>query len=220
MRLLLVEDDRMIAEPVLDTMRRAGYAIDWAQDGRAAELSLGNDVYDLVLLDLGLPKKDGMAVLRAYRDSGGAAPVIILTARDAVDERVRGLDTGADDYLVKPFDLDELAARVRALLRRRTGQKQPVYTHGELALDPAAHEVTKNGALVALVPREFTLLRALIESPTRVHTKAELEEKLYGWGEESGSNAVEVHVDSLRRKLGAEQIVTVRGVGYRLRRVE
>lgn len=220
MRLLLVEDDRMIAEPVLDTMRRAGYAIDWAQDGRAAELSLGNGVYDLVLLDLGLPKKDGMAVLRGYRDAGGAAPVIILTARDAVDERVRGLDTGADDYLVKPFDLDELAARVRALLRRRTGQKQPIYTHGELTLDPAAHEVTKNGAPVALVPREFALLRALIESPTRVQTKAELEEKLYGWNEEIGSNAVEVHVHSLRRKLGAEQIVTVRGVGYRLRRVQ
>jgi two-component system response regulator QseB len=220
MRLLLVEDDRMIAEPVVDTMRRAGYAIDWAQDGRAAELSLGNNVYDLVLLDLGLPKKDGMAVLRAYRDAGGAAPVIILTARDAVDERVLGLDTGADDYLVKPFDLDELAARVRALLRRRTGQKQPVYTHGDLALDPAAHEVTKNGEPVALVPREFALLRALIESPTRVQTKAELEEKLYGWNEEIGSNAVEVHIHSLRRKLGAEQIVTVRGVGYRLRRVE
>ena len=210
----------MIAEPVLDTMRRAGYAIDWAEDGRAAELSLGNDVYDLVLLDLGLPKKDGISVLRAYRDGGGAAPVIILTARDAVDERVRGLDTGADDYLVKPFDLDELAARVRALLRRRTGQKQPVYTHGELSLDPAAHEVAKSGVPVALVPREFALLRALIESPTRVHTKAELEEKLYGWNEEIGSNAVEVHVHSLRRKLGPEQIVTVRGVGYRLRRVE
>jgi two-component system response regulator QseB len=220
MRLLLVEDDRMIAEPVLDTMRRDGYAIDWAQDGRAAELSLANGVYDLVLLDLGLPKKDGMAVLQAYRDTGGAAPVIILTARDAVDERVRGLDTGADDYLVKPFELDELAARVRALLRRRTGQKQPVYTHGELTLDPAAHEVTKNGVPVALVPREFALLRALIESPTQVHTKAQIEEKLYGWGEEIGSNAVEVHVHSLRRKLGAEQIVTVRGVGYRLRRAE
>ena len=220
MRLLLVEDDRMIAEPVVDTMRRAGYAIDWAQDGRAAELSLDNGVYDLVLLDLGLPKKDGIAVLQAYRDAGGAAPVIILTARDAVDERVRGLDTGADDYLVKPFELDELAARVRALLRRRTGQKQPIYTHGELALDPAAHEVTKNGVPVALVPREFALLRALIESPTQVHTKAQLEEKLYGWGEEIGSNAVEVHVHSLRRKLGAEQIVTVRGVGYRLRRAE
>lgn len=220
MRLLLVEDDRMIAEPVLDTMRRDGYAIDWAQDGRAAELSLGNGVYDLVLLDLGLPKKDGMAVLQGYRDTGGTAPVIILTARDAVDERVRGLDTGADDYLVKPFELDELAARVRALLRRRTGQKQPVYTHGELTLDPAAHEVTKNGVPVALVPREFALLRALIESPTQVHTKAQIEEKLYGWGEEIGSNAVEVHVHSLRRKLGAEQIVTVRGVGYRLRRAE
>lgn len=220
MRLLLVEDDRMIAEPVLDTMRRAGYAVDWAQDGRAADLSLGNGVYDLVLLDLGLPNKDGIAVLRTYRDAGGAAPVIILTARDAVDERVRGLDTGADDYLVKPFDLDELAARVRALLRRRTGQTQPVYTHGELTLDPAAHEVTKNGVPVPLVPREFALLRALIEAPNRVHTKAALEEKLYGWGEEVGSNVVEVHVHSLRRKLGAEQIVTVRGVGYRLRHVQ
>lgn len=220
MRLLLVEDDRMIAEPVLDAMRRAGYAIDWAEDGRAAELSLENGVYDLVLLDLGLPKKDGIAVLRAYRDAAGAAPVIILTARDALDERVRGLDTGADDYLVKPFELDELAARVRALLRRRTGQKQPVYTHGELALDPAAHEVTKEGVPIPLVPREFALLRALIEAPRRVHTKAELEEKLYGWGEEIGSNAVEVYVHSLRRKLGAEQIVTVRGVGYRMKRVE
>lgn len=220
MRLLLVEDDRMIAEPVLDAMRRAGYAIDWAEDGRAAELSLENGVYDLVLLDLGLPKKDGIAVLRAYRDAGGAAPVIILTARDALDERVRGLDTGADDYLVKPFELDELAARVRALLRRRTGQTQPVYTHGELALDPAAHEVTKEGVQVPLVPREFALLRALIEAPRRVHTKAELEEKLYGWGEEIGSNAVEVYVHSLRRKLGPEQIVTVRGVGYRMKRIE
>ena len=137
MRLLLVEDDEMIAETVLDSMRRLGYAIDWAADGRAAELSLGNGVYDLVLLDLGLPKRDGIQVLNTYRKAGGAASVIILTARDAVDDRIRGLDAGADDYLMKPFDLDELAARVRAALRRRTGQKQPVYTHGELALDPA-----------------------------------------------------------------------------------
>ena len=134
MRLLLVEDDEMIAEPVLDSMRREGYAIDWARDGRAAELSLGNGVYDLVLLDLGLPRKDGIEVLNAYRSQGGEASVIILTARDAVDDRIRGLDAGADDYLVKPFDLNELAARVRALSRRRTGQKQPVYTHGELTL--------------------------------------------------------------------------------------
>jgi len=220
MRLLLVEDDEMIAEPVLEAMRRAGYAIDWAHDGRSAELSLGNGVYDIVLLDLSLPKKDGTDVLKTYRNRGGNAPVIILTARDAVDDRIRGLDAGADDYLVKPFDLDELAARVRALLRRRTGQKQPVYQHGELTLDPASHEVTKNGQLLPLVPREFALLHALIEEPTRVLTKPELEEKLYGWGEEVGSNAIEVHVSSLRRKIGAEQIMTIRGVGYRLKRCE
>lgn len=220
MRLLLVEDDQMIAEPVLGAMRREGYAIDWARDGREAQLSLANGVYDLVLLDLGLPKSDGIEVLHAYRKAGGAAPVIIVTARDAVDERVRGLDTGADDYLVKPFDLHELGARVRALLRRRTGHTQPVYTHGALKLDPASHEVMKDGVPVALQPREFALLRALIEMPSRVYTKSELEEKIYGWHQEIGSNAVEVHVHSLRRKIGAEEIVTVRGVGYRLRRVE
>ena len=218
MRLLLVEDDEMIAESVSGALRRAGYAVDWANDGRAAELSLGNGVYDLVLLDLGLPKRDGIDVLNTYRRNGGAAPVIILTARDAVEERIRGLDAGADDYLIKPFDLDELAARIRALLRRRTGQKQPVYAHGELTLDPAAHDVAKNGVPMPLVPREFALLQALIEEPTRVFTKAELEEKLYGWGEEVGSNTIEVHVHSLRRKIGADQVVTVRGVGYRLKR--
>lgn len=220
MRLLLVEDDEMIAETVLESMGREGYAIDWAQDGRAAELSLGNGVYDLVLLDLGLPRKDGIDLLNSYRKQGGQAPVIILTARDSVNDRIRGLDAGADDYLIKPFDLDELAARARALLRRRTGQKQPIYSHGELTLDPAAHEVRKNGVQMALVPREFALLQALIEEPVRVFTRSELEDKLYGWGEEVGSNTIEVHVHSLRRKIGAEQIVTVRGVGYRLKRRE
>ncbi|WP_144155958.1 response regulator [Paraburkholderia sp. BCC1885] len=218
MRLLLVEDDEMIAETVLESMRRVGYAVDWAQDGRAAELSLDNGVYDLVLLDLGLPGKNGIDVLSSYRKQGGEAPVIILTARDAVTDRIRGLDAGADDYLIKPFDLDELAARARALLRRRTGQKQPIYTHGELTLDPAAHEVTKGSLPITLVPREFALLQALIEEPARVFTRAELEDKLYGWGEEVGSNTIEVHVHSLRRKIGVDQIVTVRGVGYRLKR--
>jgi two-component system, OmpR family, response regulator QseB len=218
-RLLLVEDDEMIAESVAAALRRADYTVDWARDGREAELSLDNDVYDLVLLDLSLPKRDGLDVLGAYRGRGGDAPVLIITARDAVDDRIRGLDTGADDYLLKPFDLAELAARVRALLRRRTGKKHPVYSHGELALDPAAHEAAKGGVQLNLVPREFALLQALIEEPTRVFRRAELEEKLYGWGEEVGSNAIEVHVHSLRRKIGAEEIVTVRGVGYRLKRL-
>ncbi len=219
MHLLLVEDDEMIAETVLAALRRASYTVNWAQDGRAAELSLGNGVYDLVLLDLNLPKRDGLDVFETYRKNGGGAPVMILTARDAVDDRIRGLDAGADDYLMKPFDLDELAARVCALLRRRTGHKYPVYSHGELTLDPAAHEATKAGVSLNLVPREFALLQALIEEPSRVFWRSELEEKLYGWGEEVGSNAIEVHVHSLRRKIGAEEIVTVRGVGYRLKRI-
>lgn len=214
MRLLLVEDDEMIAEPVLGALRREGYAVDWAKDGREAELSLANDVYDLVLLDLGLPKKDGVSVLAAYRRRGGEAPILILTARDSVTDRVSGLDAGADDYLVKPFDLYELAARARALLRRRTGRKQPVYAHGELALDPAAHEVTKGGEPVSLVPREFALLHVLIEEPARVFTKAELEERLYGWGEEVESNAVDAVIYSVRRKFGHAVIRNVRGLGW------
>ncbi|CAN7601936.1 response regulator [Caballeronia sp. LjRoot29] len=219
MRLLLVEDDDMIAETVVDFMRRAGYAIDHAADGRAADPSLANGVYDLVLLDLGLPTRDGIEVLNTYRRGGGGAPVIIITARDAVDERIRGLDAGADDYLMKPFDIDELAARVRAMLRRRTGQKQPVYTHGELTLDPASHEATKAGVVLPLVPREIALLQALIEEPTRVFRRPELEDKLYGWGEEVGSNTIEVHVHSLRKKIGTDEIMTIRGVGYRLKRL-
>lgn len=220
MRLLLVEDDDMIAETVQEAMRHRGYAVDWAADGRTAQLSLENGVYDLVLLDLGLPKQDGLAVLHRYRRSGGNAAVIILTARDAVDARIQGLDAGADDYLVKPFDLAELAARVRAALRRRTGQRQPAYSHGDLTLDPVSHEVTKQGVRLELVPREFALLQALIEEPTRVFRRPELEDKLYGWGEEVGSNTIEVHVHSLRRKIGADQVMTIRGVGYRLKRLE
>ena len=219
MRLLLIEDDAMIAENVQEALRQGGYTVDWADTGRAAELSLANGVYDLVLLDLGLPRKDGVTVLEEYRRRGGLAPVLIITARDAIADRIRGLDAGADDYLVKPFDLDELAARVRALSRRRTGQVQPVYVHGRIRLDPASHEVSLEGVALHLVPREFTLLQALIEEPTRVFSRAELEDKLYGWGDEVGSNTIEVYVHSLRRKLGADQILTVRGVGYRLARV-
>lgn len=219
MRLLLVEDDEMIAETVLGSMRQSGYAVDWTADGRAAALSLANGVYDIVVLDLGLPKQDGIQLLKSYRKAGGAASVIIVTARDAVEDRINGLDAGADDYLIKPFDLNELAARIRAALRRRSGQTQPVYSHGELSLDPASHEATKNGEPLNLVPREFALLQVLIEEPTRVFRRAELEEKLYGWGQEVGSNTIEVHVHSLRKKVGADQIMTVRGVGYRLKRL-
>ena len=220
MRLLLVEDDEMIGESVATTMRHAGYAVDWARDGREAELSLSHDLYDLVLLDLGLPKADGIDVPRRYRRDGGSAPVLILTARDAVESRIAGLDGGADDYLVKPFDVDELAARVRALLRRRAGKGNPVYSHGNITLNPASREATLNGEPLALGPREFSLLQTLIEAPTRVFTRSELEDKLYGWGDEISSNAIEVHVHGLRRKLGPTQIVTVRGVGYRLMRCE
>ncbi|MFM0327603.1 response regulator [Caballeronia glebae] len=220
MRLLMVEDDEGIGEPVTDSLKRAGYAIDWAHDGREAELSLHHDVYDLVLLDLGLPKVDGVKVLTQYRHRGGRAPVIILTARDAIESRVIALDSGADDYLVKPFDLDELAARVRAQLRRRARQANPVFAHDDLTLNPATHQATLKGEPLDLIPREFSLLQALIEEPARVFTRRELEEKLYGWGDEVGSNTIEVHVHGLRRKVGADQVVTVRGVGYRLKRCE
>lgn len=217
MRLLLVEDDVMIADTMLESMRRAGYAIDWAEDGRTAELSLRNGAYDLVLLDLDLPADDGIDVLSRYRQAGGAAAVIIVTARDTVDDRIRSLDVGADDYLMKPFDLDELAARVHALLRRRTGHTQSVFEHGELRLDSAAHKATKHGEMLDLVPREFALLQALIEEPTRVFRRADLEEKLCGTVDDGRSIIVEVYVHGLQRKIGAEQIVTIRGVGYRLR---
>jgi two-component system, OmpR family, response regulator QseB len=216
MRVLIIEDDRMISENIREALRREAFAVDCAGDGREAELALSNGVYDLVLLDLSLPKRDGLTVLRDFRVSGNNTPVIIMTARDAVADRIAGLDAGADDYLVKPFDLGELSARMRALLRRRTGQPRPVYVHGALQLDDVSREVTVDGVQVNLVPREYALFRALIDEPTRVFSKKELEEKLYGWNEEVESNTIEVHVHNLRKKLGAERIVTIRGVGYRM----
>ncbi|MBI4292241.1 MAG: response regulator [Betaproteobacteria bacterium] len=214
MRLLLVEDDAMIGEGVRKGLRQEGFAVDWVQDGRAAELALDNEAYDLLLLDLGLPKKDGLEVLAGLRRKGNAIPVLILTARDAISERVKGLDAGADDYLIKPFDLDELAARVRALLRRKAGRADPIIQVGSLVINPATHEVSLDGQPIALSAREFALLRALAERPGVVLSRTQLEEKLYGWGEEVESNTVEVYVHSLRRKLGTDFIRNVRGVGY------
>jgi two-component system response regulator QseB len=213
-RLLLVEDDAMLGDAVRRALTQQGHAVDWVRDGAAADLALAGEPYDVVLLDLGLPRKRGLDVLRDLRRRGQRVPVLILTAQDAVPDRVAGLDAGADDYLVKPFDLDELAARIRAVQRRGSGRAEPVLEHGPLTLDPATHEVFLDGAPVALSPREFALLQALLEHPGRPMSRARLEERLYGWDEQVESNAVEVHVHGLRRKLGPEWIKTLRGVGY------
>ncbi len=220
MRLLLVEDDPMIGESAQKGLRQDGFAVDWVRDGQAAELALANGVYELVLLDLGLPRKGGLDVLSGLRAKGNAVPVLILTARDAVPDRVKGLDRGADDYLVKPFDLDELAARVRALLRRRAGRAEPLITHGDLTLNPATREASLAGKPLTLSAREFALLEALLDRPGAILSRAQLEERVYGWGEEVESNTVEVYVHSLRKKLGTRFIRNVRGVGYTIPRPE
>ena len=219
MRLLLVEDDPMIGKSIHQALRQDGYPVDWVRDGQSAEAALGQAPYDLVLLDLGLPRKGGLEVLAELRRRRNPIPVLVLTARDAVADRVKGLDTGADDYLVKPFDLDELGARIRALLRRQAGRAEPVVEHGPLTLDPASHEVFLDGAPVSLTAREFALLRALLAQPGAPLSRAQLEERIYGWGEEVESNAVEVHIHALRRKLGADWIRNVRGVGYMVPRL-
>ncbi|MEP7182091.1 MAG: response regulator [Betaproteobacteria bacterium] len=214
MRLLLAEDDPMIGAGVQQGLKQDGFAVDWVQDGRTAEMALAENVHDLVLLDLGLPRKQGLDVLAAMRRRGDARPVLILTARDAVADRVAGLDAGADDYLVKPFELTELAARIRALLRRREGRAEPVVTVGALALNPATREVRLHGVPVALSAREYALLAALLARPGAILSRAQLEEKLYGWNEEIDSNAVDVHLSALRKKLGADAIRNVRGLGW------
>jgi two-component system response regulator QseB len=214
MRLLLVEDDPMIGAGVQRGLKQDGHSVDWVRDGEAAELALASGVYELVLLDLGLPKKSGQELLAGWRRRGVTLPVLVITARDSVADRVRGLDAGADDYLVKPFDLDELSARVRALMRRKDGRATPVIEVGALSLDPAAHAVMLEGRPVALSKREFSLLHALMKQPGVPLSRERIEESLYGWNEEIESNAVEVHIHSLRRKLGAGRIRNVRGVGY------
>lgn len=217
MRLLLVEDDPMIGESVRKGLQQDGFAVDWVRDGISAEAAWRANPYDLMLLDLGLPRKDGVAVLQGLRRAGKTLPVLIMTARDAVRDRVAGLDAGADDYLVKPFDLDELAARVRALLRRRGGRGDPLLRHGELTFDPATKAVRVAGEAVSLSARELAVLEALLDRPGAVLSRAQLEERIYGWDDAVESNAVEVYIHALRRKLGADLIVNVRGVGYRLK---
>ena len=204
----------MVGAGIRAGLRQQGYTVDWVRDGAAAEAAVQTTLYDAVLLDIGLPKKTGLELLANWRKQKNGVPVLIITARDAVSDRIRGLDAGADDYLVKPFDLDELAARLRALLRRHSGRATPIIEHGALTLDPATHEVTLAGAPVSLSAREFALLHSLLENPGVPLSRAQLEDRLYGWQEEIGSNAVEVHIHSLRRKLGNDWLRNVRGVGY------
>ncbi|HEX9180892.1 MAG TPA: response regulator [Burkholderiales bacterium] len=214
MRILLVEDDALLGDGVRAGVVQDGYAVDWVQDGKSALAALDAERYDLVLLDLALPRMSGLEVLATLRARGNGVPVLILTARDQVADRVAGLDAGADDYLVKPFDLEELGARLRALTRRQTGRAEPMIHHGDIVLDPAGHTVTLGGRPVELSPREFGVLRELLQNAGTVLSKARLEQSLYGWDQEVESNAVEVHIHHLRRKLGAKLIKTLRGIGY------
>lgn len=214
MRILLVEDDPQLGDGLTVGLRQAGFAVDWVKDGHAADHALHAESFDLVVLDLGLPRLSGMDVLSRARQRGQAMPILILTARDATGDKVSGLDAGADDYLVKPIDLDELTARIRALARRSAGRAAPLLTHGDLALDPAAHIVTLAGQAVELSSREFSLLQMLLENTGRVLSRTQLEQSLYGWRDEPDSNALEVHIHHLRKKLGSDLIRTLRGVGY------
>jgi two-component system response regulator QseB len=214
MRVLLVEDDGMIAQGLQTALRQSGFAIDWMRDGNSAAAALQTTVFDVVLLDLGLPQKDGIDVLRGLRKRGDSTPVIILTARDEIQHRIAGLDAGADDYIVKPFDLDEVMARMRSVLRRVAGRGDPSIRHGNLRLDPASRTVERDGTPVGLSAHEYAVLEALLQRPGAVLSRAQLEDRLYGWDEQIGSNAVEVYIHGLRRKLGSEAIRTLRGVGY------
>lgn len=220
MRVLLVEDDALLGDGVRAGLRLADYAVDWVRDGDAARRALLDQYYDACVLDLGLPKRDGLALLKELRARGSQTPLLILTARDTSADKVAGLDAGADDYLTKPFDLPELQARMRAMLRRAGGTATPSLSHDGVTLDPAAKRVTKNGEPVALSGREYALLYDLLSHKTHIRTRAQLEESLYAWGEEAESNTVEVYIHHLRKKLGADFIRTVRGLGYQLGGIE
>jgi DNA-binding response OmpR family regulator len=214
MRILLVEDDPELGDGLTVGLRQEGLAVDWLKDGNSADQALQSESFDLVVLDLGLPRLSGMEVLARARSRGQTMPVLILTARDATGDKVSGLDAGADDYLVKPINLDELSARIRALARRSAGRSVPLLTHGNITLDPAARTVMLSGQSVELSGREFSLLEVLLENAGRVLSRSHLEQSLYGWRDEPDSNALEVHIHHLRKKLGSELIRTLRGVGY------
>lgn len=216
MRVLLVEDDELLGDGIRTGLKHYGHTVDWVKDGKSANdvLSTNYENFDVIVLDLGLPKLSGLDVLRKLRERNSATPVIILTARETIDDRVKGLDAGADDYLTKPFDLDELCARIRALQRRSKSRAQPSITYGKISLDPASHIVTFEGEPVMISRREFALLQKLLENTGRVISREQLNQTLYGWGENIDSNALEVHIHNLRKRFGNKLIRTIRGVGY------
>jgi len=213
-RLLLIEDDEALGEGIHQALAREGYTVDWLNDGSSALHALLSETFDVVVLDLGLPRMGGLEVLRRLRDSGATVPVLILTARDATEDRIAGLDAGADDYLIKPFDLAELKARLRALLRRSAGRARVLIEHAGICLDPSTQQVSYHNQPVSLTPKEYQLLHELLSPPGRVMTRDQLIQLLYGWNEEAESNTLEVHIHHLRKKFSSELIRTVRGVGY------
>ncbi|MCW2257353.1 two-component system response regulator QseB [Providencia alcalifaciens] len=216
MRVLLIEDDRLIGDGLKVGLSQLGFTIDWFTDGKQGQVALFDAPYDAVILDLSLPGLDGMDILKHWRIEGRDEPVLILTARDALDQRVQGLQQGADDYLCKPFALAEVAARLQALIRRRSGQLSPILKHGDVEMDPIAMSVTCHSEPIQLKSKELSLLSLFLHNPNKVLSRALIEEKLYNWGDEVSSNAVEVHIHHLRRKLGSNFIRTIHGVGYRL----
>jgi len=213
-RLLLIEDDEALGGGIHQALAREGYTVDWLKDGSSALHALLSETFDVVVLDLGLPRMGGLEVLRRLRDSGATVPVLILTARDATEDRIAGLDAGADDYLIKPFDLAELKARLRALLRRSAGRARVLIEHAGICLDPSTQQVSYHNQPVSLTPKEYQLLHELLSPPGRVMTRDQLIQLLYGWNEEAESNTLEVHIHHLRKKFSSELIRTVRGVGY------
>lgn len=216
MKTLVVEDDPLLGQGIVDALGYQKQVVEWAKNGRGALDMVASTAFDVIILDLGLPDMDGITVLKKLRSQGVETPVLILTARDATDEKVSGLDAGADDYMAKPFDLPELSARLRALVRRGAGVKTPTLTHGSIEIDPAAHSVCVNGEAVSLSRYEFDLLHHLVAHPGRVYSREALVEQLYSWSDDVGSNTIEVYIHHLRKKLGKQVIETVRGVGYRL----
>lgn len=214
MRLLLVEDDESLGDAVKTGLMQFGYIVDWLKDGEAARVAMKSESFELILLDLGLPKLSGLSFLQSIRNDGNATPVIILTARDAIDDRIKGLDSGADDYITKPFDLNELSARVRALVRRSQGRAESVLQYRNVTLDPAAHSVYVDDVMINVPRREFALLQKLLENCGQVLSREQLMQSMYGWDEDVDSNALEVHIHNLRKKLNANFIRTIRGVGY------